>query len=94
MTLPAATAAEKRRFEILAREIGCLIHRGTPAHMHHLIDPKTGNRVSHAATIPLCPDCHHMRHSKKLRFWLKYGSDEDALIVANRLVAEFEGRIV
>jgi len=93
-SLPAPTRAENRRFYILKFEIGCLNHPGTPAEAHHLIDPKTGKRISHAATIPLCLICHHDIHSRKRWFRAEYGRDEFLLQITNMRVADFESRTV
>jgi len=93
-SLPAPTDKDLRRFQIIKEEIGCLIHHGTPADAHHCLDPATGNRISHQATVPLCADvCHWLRHNRKVRFQLKFGDDEALLIHTNKLVDKFEDSI-
>jgi Recombination enhancement, RecA-dependent nuclease len=101
--LPPPTKQESRRMEIIAREIGCIACRkygndGVWANVHHLIDPKTGNRISHDATIPLCP-MHHDQpggsiHRNKVWFAETFGTDEELLAETNRLVSEFESNVV
>lgn len=99
-SLPAATKAQKRRFEIAAREIGCICCRkqgwaeGVPAQMHHLHDPATGKRRGHSETIPLCDQHHWEAHNMKRIFHDEFGSDDELLQLTNELVAEFEGRLV
>ena len=89
--------------EIIKREVGCIAcrkygHEGTPADVHHLINPKTGNRISHAATIPLCKVHHDLPggsiHKNKRWFAETFGTDEELLAETDRLVAEFEGNVV
>ena len=87
-SLTNPTKAEQRRFYILKFEIGCLVHRGTPAEAHHLL--RGGNRISHGHTIPLCPDCHWAIHNRKAWFTKKHGNDADLLAEADRKVAAFE----
>ena len=92
-SLPAPTKAEKRRFDIIKREIGfiaCYVsgYPGTPADAHHLLD--TGRRISHAATIPLCKHHHEFIHRHKHDFRVLYGTDKGLLKKTNRLVADFE----
>jgi len=96
--LPQATDTQKRRFRIIKEEIGCIVclnfGQFAPAHAHHLIDPKTGNRISHDATIPLC-DPHHVgtdlsTHKHKKKFATLFGTDEALLAVTNQLVDEYE----
>lgn len=59
-SLPSPTRSQRRRFEILKSEIGCIacvrcgVH--TPADIHHIL--VAGRRKSHDYTIPLCP-WHH-----------------------------------
>jgi len=93
-SLPAATKAEKRRFDIIKFEVGCLVHPGTPAEAHHILCEKTGNRISHAATIPLCPDCHRDTHHKKLWFRKMHGTDAQLLGRTNWLVSQFEASTI
>jgi hypothetical protein len=104
-SLPAPTKSEQRRFEIIKREVGCIACYmdygvlGTWADAHHLIDPKTGNRISHSHTIPLCPDRHHKYgkrsiHKGKLRFHEDYGTDESLLSLTNSKVVMFEANTV
>ena len=96
-SLPAPTAEQAYRIEIIKREIGCIAciqagHHGTPADAHHLLDPKTGNRISHDATIPLCKP-HHVgvvgTHSKKIWFSKEYGSDQLLLAETNFYYEQF-----
>ena len=91
-SLPAATRAEKRRFIIMAQDIGCINHLGTPAQIHHLLS--CGNRISHIATIPLCSPCHDMTHSARLQFIEDYASDAQLLSRTNREVARFEDNTI
>lgn len=77
-SLPPATPEQSYRIEIIKREIGCIAcyidgYPETPADAHHLIDPATGNRISHDHTIPLCPFMHHKKgpvsiHQGKIEF--------------------------
>jgi len=85
--LPPATKEEKRRFRIIKQEIGCLLHH-SPADAHHLL--RAGKRISHAATIPLCPECHFAIHNRKAWFTRHYGSDKDLLAETDRKVKAYE----
>lgn len=99
--LKPATKAEKRRFEILKREIGCVACRVLfgyyrPAHAHHLLSG--GRRRGHSETIPLCDD-HHVgnklsTHRTKLLFSETVGTDDELLAETNRRVADFEGNTI
>jgi hypothetical protein len=90
--------------EIIQRDVGCIACRrrfgirGVPAHAHHLIDPKTGNRISHDATIPLSDEFHVGTelsiHKTKRLFAEKVGTDECLLEYTNRLVAQFEANTI
>ena len=101
-SLPNPTKAEERRFEIIKREVGCLPCRRLGwgicwANAHHLIDPDTGERISHAATVPLC-DAHHTGedgiHTRKKWFHSWFGTNDELLIETDQLVADFESRTV
>ena len=55
-----ATKAEKRRMDIITREVGCIpcrhqFARYCPAECNHLLN---GYRIGHAATVPECT-WHH-----------------------------------
>ena len=94
-SLSAATVSERRRFEIICREIGCLVHKGRPAEAHHLLS--VGRRISHLHTIPLCPDCHtgeNSTHKRRKWFAACYGTDEELLKETNRRVALFEANTI
>jgi len=100
-----ATKAEKRRFQIISRDVGCIACYdlsdgilGTPGDVHHLLSPDTGNRISHSHTIALCK-AHHNKgplstHKAKFKFRERFGSDEYLLALTNSLAAEFESTIV
>ena len=95
--LPVATKAEKRRFEIITQQIGCIAciqdgHPDTPAETHHLLD--TGRRISHADTIPLCPNHHATIHRKKRWFREQYGTDMALLGQTNGRVIVIESNII
>ncbi len=51
-----STAAEKRHMAKVA-EMGCVIHYGAPAEIHHCGTHMGGGR-DHMKVIPLCPRCH------------------------------------
>lgn len=97
-SLPAATDAQSYRIEIIKREIGCIACRqlelpGVWADAHHLIDPNTGNRISHDHTIPLCKPHHdgpYSIHKKKIWFRETFGTDEYLLDETNALFREFK----
>jgi len=101
--LPAITEPESRRIDRIKREVGCIAcflnghPLGTPADAHHLIDPATGNRISHLATIPLCK-AHHLGpysiHKRKLWFAGRYGSDQDLLDETNAQVLILENNTI
>ena len=93
-SLPSATRQEKRRFIIMAQEVGCINHLGTPAETHHLISETTGNRISHLASIPLCSNCHLDIHKKKHSFRKHYGTDAQLLSRTNREVKRFEDNTI
>ena len=86
--------------EILKNEVGCLAcqllgYGYTPPDLHHLISPRTGHRISHQHTIPLCPFHHRMSptksiHHAKKKFAEEFGSDTYLLALADTAVAEFE----
>ncbi len=89
------TKKERRRIDIIKFEIGCLNHPGTFAHAHHLLS--AGKRISHAHTIPLCPECHVGKdsiHGRKKWFREKYGTDEELLAETDKHVEEFEARTI
>ena len=81
-----ATAAEKRHMGRVAA-LGCLVHHGTPAVIHHLqcVSPRDNMIV-----IPLCPFCHtgtFSIHSTKEQFLSIYGSEMKLLADTLRLLA-------
>ena len=100
-SLKPATKAEKRRFEIIKIEIGCIACRVLfgyyrPANAHHLLSG--GRRRGHSETIPLCFD-HHVgnklsTHKTKRLFIETVGEDDELLEETNRLVAEFESNVI
>jgi spore cortex formation protein SpoVR/YcgB (stage V sporulation) len=87
------TAAHRRRFEIMKFEIGCIFHPRTPAECHHLLSG--GNRISHDATVALCPVCHWDAHNNN-RWFLNEHDTTDAQMLeeTNRRVADFEATVV
>lgn len=88
-SLPAPTPAELRRFEILKFWVGCINHPGTPAEAHHLLD--RGRRISHRATVALCPECHYEIANTPRAFYEEYEtSDAELLAETDRRVADFE----
>ena len=91
-SLPNATRSEKRRFIIMAQEVGCINHLGTPAQVHHLLSG--GNRISHMATVPLCCMCHDHVDSDKIWFRENYGTDAQLLSRTNREVKRFEDNTI
>jgi len=104
VSLPTATKAEKRRFEIISRDVGCIACyqlsgiMGTPGDCHHLLSPDTGRRISHLHTIGLCK-AHHDKgplsiHKAKFNFRRKFGSDKFLLEQTNDLVAVFESTVI
>ncbi len=69
-----STAAEKRHMGKVAM-LGCLIHAGTPAQVHHLTTVTPRNNM---LVIPLCPECHtgaFSIHKTKHEFLKLYGSE-------------------
>ena len=92
-SLPRPTHDELRRFYIMKFEVGCIFHPGTPAEAHHLLSG--GRRISHMATVALCPECHHDVHNRKRAFFAEHDtSDGQMLEETNRRVAEFERTVV
>jgi len=100
-SLKPATKAEKRRFEIIKRDVGCIAcyieHgvMGTEADAHHLLSG--GRRISHSHTIPLCPACHtgpNSIHKRKQWFRDLYGTDDELLDRTDALVKQFESNTV
>ena len=92
-SLKSPTKAELRRFYILKFEIGCLFHPGTPAEAHHLLSG--GKRISHMATIPLCPLCHWEIHNRKRDFFSRHAvTHEYMLKLTDAAVAAIEAGIV
>ena len=85
----APTAAESRYMGIVA-DLGCLIHPGTPALVHHIREGQgTSMRASNYLVIPLCPECHvgaFSIHKSPREFQNIHGSELD-------LLAETIGRI-
>jgi len=68
------TKAEQAHMDRV-RELGCLIHVGTPAVVHHLQCCTPRNPY---ITIPLCPDCHtgtFSIHATKQQFLAVYGNE-------------------
>ncbi len=58
------TAAQKRRMDIITREVGCIpcrMEHGkyVQAQANHLLDGQGGYRIGHDAVVPECP-WHHM----------------------------------
>lgn len=98
-SLPAPTKAEERRFEIIKREIGCIVcieaNLYSEANAHHILS--AGKRISHLATIPLC-NYHHTGqisiHGTRKDFIEDYGTEMKLLEKTNKLVAEFESMTV
>ena len=101
-SLPPPTKSESRRMEIIKSQVGCIATRFdqlqyTPCEIHHLISEKTGNRISHAATIGLTYEHHQGKdgiHKAKKRFKAKYGSDAELLELTNECIALIEGNII
>ncbi|MBU8921763.1 MAG: Ref family protein [Bacteroidales bacterium] len=101
-SLPNATKAEKRRFKIMAEEIGCIAclmdNLGyNPPDIHHELSG--GKRISHSHTIPLCPETHHKYgdisvHQGIRKFEEKYSTEEYLRELTNRAVADFESRTI
>jgi len=91
------TKAERRRFEILKTQIGC-IACGNPVicNAHHLLSG--GRRRGHMETIPLCQPCHVgdelSIHRTKRKFCEIYGTDDELLERTNALIGQFEASIV
>ena len=82
MDKKSATAAEKRYMGRVA-ELGCIIHPGAPALVHHIRTGQGGGqRSSNYLTIPLCPECHvgaFSIHKAPKQFQDIYGSELDLL---------------
>ena len=104
-SLPAMTDKQVRRVDRIKREIGCIAcwkDSGvleTPADAHHIISPKTGNRMGHDFTIPLCPERHHKHgdnsiHLGKKRFIAIYGTEMDLLETTNFMLGLLENDTV
>ena len=78
----APTAAESRYMGKVA-ELGCLIHPGTPALVHHIREGQgIAMRASNYLVIPLCPECHvgdFSIHKTPKQFQGIYGSELDML---------------
>ena len=89
-SLKPATRAEKRRFIIITQETPCVACKAAGCQAHHLISETTGNRISHAATVGLCPSCHHDIHNRKRWFHDKYGTNAQLLSRTNKAVDRFE----
>lgn len=80
------------------QSLGCVVcrnegHGASPAEVHHLL--KSGRRMGHRFTIPLCPPHHRptivetnivfvSRHPYKKRFESKYGTELELLEQTNR----------
>jgi hypothetical protein len=90
-SLPSPTKAQSRRFEIIKREVGCIVH-GNWADAHH--QHSGGVRISHDHTIPLCKNCHWLIHNRKRQFHLDHGTDAELLEKTNKRVSEIEGNII
>lgn len=89
----------------LKAEIGCLACRidgnyGNPADLHH--PTQNGRRLGLNIVIPLCP-WHHRGQGmgrgpslakNKRKFHDYYGTDEELLAEAKRLLAEYNARTV
>jgi len=97
------TKAERRRALILKESIGCIAcrkygHEGVPSDLHHIISEKTGRRISHLDSYPLCKIHHTLpggsRHRNSRWFTETFGTDEYLLSEANRLVAAFESSVI
>ena len=84
-----ATAAEKRYMGKI-QALGCLIHPGTPALVHHIREGQgIAMRASNYLVIPLCHECHvgaFSIHKTPKQFQDIYGSELD-------LLAETIGRV-
>ena len=81
-----STAAE-RRWMGRVKELGCLIHPGTPANVHHLqcVSPRDNMLV-----IPLCDECHDgdfSIHKDKQSFLALYGNEWRLLAETMRRLA-------
>lgn len=98
------TDAEHRRFDIITREIGCIVCKlqgkpYTPAEVHHLVSG--GKRMGHSYTIPLCP-YHHRGVGEgegstmvtKSAFVCDWGTEMDLLACTDFHVAAFEERTI
>ena len=96
-SLPSATASQKRRFDIIAREIGCIACFidssvfGTPGDVHHILSDAK-RRIDHDHTIPLCKAHHRTVETKQFRD--DYGDEMELLKQTDALVVIFEGNTV
>jgi len=93
--IKSATKAEKRRFQIIREELGCVACGLLGCQAHHLLSG--GRRISHSHTIPLCPGCHtgpNSIHKRKRWFRDLYGTDDELLDRTDALVKQFESTIV
>jgi len=91
------TKEERRRFEILKTQIGCIAcNNPVLCNAHHLLSG--GRRIGHMHTIPLCQPCHVgdelSTHKTKRKFREIYGTDEELLTRTNELIAQFESSVV
>ena len=98
--LPSPTKAEKRRWEIIKTQVGCIASRVmglgyVPCEIHHMLD--TGSTISHSHTFGLTYEKHQGNngiHKAKKAFREHYGSDEYLLQLTNDMVAEVEAKII
>ena len=90
MTKKKAPTAEESRYMGKIAELGCIIHPGTPALVHHIREGQgMAQRAPNYLVIPLCPECHvgaFSIHKSPREFQNIYGSELD-------LLAETIGRL-
>ena len=92
------TKVEKAWLDAICR-VGCIVCRlqglgATPAEPHHLL-LKSGRRMGHLFTIPLCPEHHRghrndakciSRHPYRSAFEARYGTEAQLLERTKELV--------
>lgn len=102
MTAGTPTKAERERFDLLHR-IGCICCRKARSgyrapDIHHIIDG--GRRMSHMATLPLCPEHHRIPSNGTVVgpsladgsrvFAAKWGSQIQLLIEVDELIDQMK----
>lgn len=86
---PKDKAFRSEKYKAFVRSYGCLVC-GKAAEAHHepLFNSGMGKKDSDSVCLPLCPECHRLRHSMGcVTFWDRHNIAPEMWII--RLLTEY-----